>query len=64
MCAPTLWSTYDKLEQVKDKISFIDFEIKKSLAIEYLNSINRSENEEKREKIKQLLDEIIYICKA
>lgn len=64
VCAPTLWSTYDKLEQVKDKISFIDFEIKKSLAIEYLNSINRSENEEKREKIKQLLDEIIYICKA
>lgn len=63
-CAPTLWNVYNKLEQFKDKMPLIDFEVKKRIAIEYLNSIDGSENEEKREKIKQLLDEIILISRA
>ena len=63
-CAPTLWNVYNKLEQFKDKMPLIDFEVKKRIAIEYLNSIDGSENEEKREKIKQLLDEIMLISRA
>lgn len=63
-CAPTLWNVYNKLEQFKDKMPLIDFDVKKRIAIEYLNSIDGSENEEKREKIKQLLDEIMLISRA
>ena len=63
-CAPTLWNVYNKLEQFKDKMPLIDFDVKKRIAIEYLNSIDGSENKEKREKIKQLLDEIILISRA
>lgn len=54
-CAPTLWNVYDKLEQFKDKMPLIDFEVKKKVIIERLNSINRSEDVEK---IKLLLDEL------
>ena len=61
MCAFSLLGVSEDLIKWKNDSTDIDFQRKKKLIVEYLNSLDKDEFEDKKEKIKPLLDKIYNI---